>query len=153
MLCLDIEFGSLDCPNIVAGYNSTYHQRRGAMRKKSVKSASLDMFGPDFSGAKSYLTSLSLELFGRPFEQANRDYLGGAHIRELCARAGVHGLEAVEGAKKHFEMAETPHAAHLMKNEDLYYPPHNPCPMFVLVMEWRRRSWDITHLKWVFRSP
>lgn len=39
MLCIDIPFGRLDCPNIAAGYNRCYGMARGAMARASVQGA------------------------------------------------------------------------------------------------------------------
>jgi hypothetical protein len=118
------------------------------MRRESVDNAEtmLDGFDPE---TRAWLDVLTDEIFGSSFHKANEAYRKGTRIEVLCG--GPIGEEAVKGAVNHIESIERKYTNWLMKKTSDYYAPDNPCPMFVLMIEWRRRSWDITHPMFIFR--
>merc|ERR1712194_117535 len=120
-------------------------------------------------GTRAWFESVLVpELFGcKTFEQANTAYLlaglGYGWLPEsdtpppialLCKNSDA-GIAAVHRATEHlvqFEHAESSQRVRQWVFEQKIFAHWlNPSPMMVLVVEWRRRSWDRTHPRWVFK--
>lgn len=203
MLCIDIPFGRLDCPNIAAGYNRCYGMARGSMAKASVQGASESYEHFDEQTRRFFDEVLCPHLFcGLTFQQANGVYHAleenvpsdgrTFHAQPIAVACGLVPLEdaswasaasrrvaekivssrravpaaeeaerrrkvalALEGAAHHLLVAEGALRCKVVQEwvrNGKFFHWSNPSPMFLLVLEWRRRSWCCQHEDWVFRG-
>lgn len=204
ILCIDIPFGRLDCPNIAAGYNRCYGMARGAMARASVQGAATSYEHFDEQTRRFFDEILCPHLFcGLTFQQANDVYRAleenvpndgrTFHAQPIAVACGLVPSEdaswasaaarknaenhissrraaaseeeeaerrrkvalSLEGAVHHLLVAEVALRSNVVQEwvrSGKFFHQSNPSPMFLLVLEWRRRSWCCQHEDWVFRG-